>query len=196
MVKGRVDMISQWSIMCICGIGIVLLIGSAFKYERFKTAPFILSIPLIIYYIVVFRSFIKYKIIRLFGLPILISLIYISYVLIFHPYINEKKTLKLFCNKLGKISASKEKTIYAFQPGEITKAMVPFYTGRYVTPVYELEKIKSMGRNEDMLVLVVDERDNRPLYNSLNDTFPNVLVSGQSSRRHMVLLSNEARRDR
>ena len=194
MVKGRLVIISQWSIMSISGISIALLTISAFKYDLYRNITFIVLMPVIlISFIAVFNSFITYKVIKLYSLPLLMILIYISFVLVSYPHINKNKSLKPFCNELGHILTEKEKPLYAFQPCEIARAMVPFYTGCYITPIYTLEEIESIGKNPGNLVLVVDERNSRPLYNSLKDTFSNVLVSGQSGKRHMVLLSNKGK---
>ncbi|RZV78312.1 MAG: glycosyltransferase family 39 protein [Candidatus Scalindua sp. SCAELEC01] len=240
-VKGRLDRASQWFIMCICGMSIVLLPVLALRYDLFKTVSFIVSLPiLIICYIALFYSFITCKVIKLYsshngfrikseiklseynynqdlvsgppglsavrtgktenqigfsiyGLPTLVSLIYISFILVSYPYINEHKSLRPFCNTLGQIPEVEEKPVYAFCPDETTEAMVPFYTGNYITPIYELEEIKALGKSRDAIVLVVDKQGNRPLYNGLKDLFSNTLVSGQTGRRRMVLLSNFSR---
>ena len=187
------DSISQWSILCFCGIAIVVLIIKAFKLDLFRTTQFNFLIPaLVICSIVVFRSFIKKnKVIKLCGISILLSLIYLSGVLVFYPYINEHKSFKPFCEKLGDIMTVREKTLYALQPDETTMAIVPFYTSRYIIPVNELDKIESTAGNNSMLMLVVDKQGSMPLYNSIRKTFHNVLLSKYVNKRYIKLLSNE-----
>ncbi|MDR4496937.1 MAG: glycosyltransferase family 39 protein [Candidatus Scalindua sp.] len=193
------DRIGQWSILCFCGIGSVVLISKAFKLDLFRTAQFNFLIPaLAICSIVVFRSFIKNKVIKLCGISILLSLIYLSGVLVFYPYINERKSFKPFCEKLGEIMTVREKSLYALQPDETTIAIVPFYTSHYIIPVNELDKIESIARNNSVLMLVVDKQDRMPLYKIIRDrnVFHNVLLSETPNMRHMKLLSNEDKQNR
>ncbi|MDR4503526.1 MAG: glycosyltransferase family 39 protein [Candidatus Scalindua sp.] len=194
VTQGRLVSISQWSVMCISFISIATAAIAAFKYDLHKSVAFIVLMPVIlISFIALFHSFITHKCIKLSGLSIVMMPIYLSFVLVSYPYLNENRSLKPFCNELGQIAAIKEQPLYAFQPGEIERAMVPFYTGYYITPIQSLVEMKSMAGSKDVLVLVLDERNSRPLYNSLKDIFPDVLVSGQSGKRHMVLMTNKGK---
>ncbi|GJQ59514.1 MAG: hypothetical protein SCALA701_23150 [Candidatus Scalindua sp.] len=144
-------------------------------------------------YISFWNSFLTCKVITLPGFSPLMILIYISIVLVSYPYLNEKRSLKPFCHELRQILTVKGKPLYAFQSGETERAMVPFYTGHYLTPIQSLDEMRSLGISKDKLVLVVDDRKSRPLYHSLKDRFPDVLVSGQSGKRHMALLTNKGK---
>ncbi|KHE91225.1 MAG: putative glycosyltransferase [Candidatus Scalindua brodae] len=193
-VNSRVDRLSQWSLLCFFGIGIVVFIIKAFKHDLFATAPFILSIPVLaICFIAAFRSFIKNKIIKLRSVSILLGLIYLSGVLTFYPYINEHKSFRPFCEKLGKILTAREGPLYAFQPDEITRAIVPFYTNRYIMPIHGLDNIESLGRNYSVLMLVVDRHGSAPLYKSISEVFPNVLLSEHVNKRYIKLVSSEGK---
>ncbi len=119
------------------------------------------------------------------------GLIYLSGVLTFYPYINKRKSFKPFCEKLDKILAAREEPLYAFQPDERARAIVPFYTGHYMIPVSGLDNIESIGGNKSALLFVMDRQDNMPNYKSVREMFPNVLLSGLANKRYMKLLSNE-----
>lgn len=192
LINGRFARISQWFILCVSGICIIVIAGTGFKFGLIKTVPFVLLMPVLaIGYVFVFRSFVKNRVIKLCGLPLLMSLIYVSCVLIFVPYINENKSFKPFCSKLGEILAVKERTLYAFQPEETTRAVVPFYTGHKLIPVNDLEAAKSLQGSSGVLILVLDKKTPMSNYNSLKDTFPDVILSGLvGNRRRMTLLSN------
>ncbi|MDR4503525.1 MAG: glycosyltransferase family 39 protein [Candidatus Scalindua sp.] len=189
--EGRLDRAGQWCIIGISVMCVVLFPVLAFKYDLYKSVTFIVFMPVILIgSIAPIHSFIRCRVIKLYGLPILLSMLYLSFVLVSYPYINKHKSMKPFCDTLGRLQAVKGKTIYAFCPDETTEAVIPFYTGNYVTPIWELEEMKAVGRERDALVLVVDKHENRPLYNSLSELFCNTIVSGQTGRRRMVLLSN------
>jgi 4-amino-4-deoxy-L-arabinose transferase and related glycosyltransferases of PMT family len=188
----RVYGASQWSILCVSGTGIIVFAVLAFKFELMHTIQFMLSIPLLIFsYVIVCRSFMKKRVFTLCGLPLLIGMIYVSYLLVFIPYIDKRESFKPFCNKLDEIVTVNGRPIYAFQPEETTKAVVPFYTGRKLIPVYDLEAAKSLPRDNNVLMLVLDKHKDMRNYNSLKTLFPDVILSGVvGKRRNYKLLSN------
>jgi 4-amino-4-deoxy-L-arabinose transferase-like glycosyltransferase len=192
LINGRFARISQWLILCVCGVLVLALPCVIFKLALFKTVPFVLLMPVVaIVYIFVFSSFVKNRVIKLCGLPVLISLIYILSILVFVPHINKTNSFRPFCNKLDEIVAVKERALYAFQPEETTRAVVPFYTGRRLIPVNDLKDAKSLSKENDILMLVLDKHKDMRNYNSLKTNFPDVLLSGVvGKRRNFKLLSN------
>lgn len=192
LINGRFARISQWVILCVSSMSIMVIAGAAYKLELIKTVPFLLFIPLLaIGYIFVFRSFVKCNVIKLCGLPVLMSLTYIIFVLVFVSYINERKSFKPFCNELNEILAVRESAIYAFQPDEAARAVVPFYTGHKLVPVNSLEDVRLLQCSEKVLMFVTDMHKNMPNYNSLKTVFPYVMLSEVvGKRRNMKLLSN------
>ncbi len=192
LINGRFVKISQWVILCVSGISIIVIAGVAYKLGLVKTVPFVLLIPLLtISYIYIFRSFVQCNVIKLSGVPVIMSLTYITLVLIFVPYLNEKKSFIPFCSKLGEIVAVNERPIYAFQPEETTRAVVPFYTGRKLIPVNDLETAKSLQGDNNVFMLVLDKHKDMRNYNNLKTLFPDVILSGVvGKRRNFKLLSN------
>jgi 4-amino-4-deoxy-L-arabinose transferase and related glycosyltransferases of PMT family len=194
VVNGKVIKISQWSILCACGICIIVLAGVAFKLELMNN---LISLSLILLlaggYVFIFNSFIKHKVIKLYGLPMLLSLVYVSLVLVFVPYINERKSFYSFCSKLGEIPAVKERNIYAFQPDETTTALVPFYTGNYIRCVNSFREARMLrNNNDDVLLIVLDKHKSQGSSKILRDIYPEVLISEhQGERRYLKLLSNK-----
>jgi len=191
-ISGRFTMISQLIILCVSGIGIIVLVGLAFKCELIHSYPFMLSILILVFsYVLLCRSFIKNRVFGLCGLPLLISMIYVSYLLVFIPYINEMNSFKPLCSKLGEILTVKERALYAFQPEETTRAVVPFYTGRKLIPVEDLEAVKSLRTSDNALMLVLDKHKDMRNYNSLKTFFPDIILSGVvGKKRNFKLLSN------
>ncbi|MFQ5715143.1 MAG: ArnT family glycosyltransferase [Candidatus Scalinduaceae bacterium] len=196
IVNVVIDRISQWFILCVSGISIIVLAGVGFKLGLFKTAPFVLLMPVLaVSYVFVFRSFIKNRVIKLYGLPLSLSLIYVVFVLVFVPYINERKSFKPFCNELSEILAVKDKPLYAFQPDETTRAVVPFYTGHKLIPVNDLVVAKSLQNSDNVLMLIQNKHKNMSNHNSLKDIFPHVILSGSVGKgRNMTLLSNHGKK--
>ncbi|MFQ5687115.1 MAG: ArnT family glycosyltransferase [Candidatus Scalindua sp.] len=190
-----IDRISQWSILCVSGISVIILTGVGFKLGLIKTAPFVLLMPVLaVSYVFVFRSFVKYRVIKLSALPPFLSLIYVAFVLVFIPYINERKSYKPFCYELGEVLAVKERAIYAFRPDETTRAIVPFYTGHKLVPVNDIETARHLQKSDNVLMLVKTKTKHvyMPDYDNLKDIFPDVLLSGViGKRRKMELLSNK-----
>ncbi|MCR4290407.1 MAG: glycosyltransferase family 39 protein [Candidatus Scalindua sp.] len=192
LINGRFARVSQWLILCGCGVLVLALAGVVFKLALYKTAPFVLLWPVVtIGYVFAFRSFVKNRVIKLCGLPVTISLIYVMSVLVFVPYINKANSFRPFCGKLGEILAAKESTLYAFQPEETTRAVVPFYTGRKLLSVNDLNDVKSLPRDNNVLMLVLDKHKDMRNYNSLKTLFPDVILSEVvGKRRNFKLLSN------
>lgn len=193
IINGLFVRVSQWIILCVSGISIIVLAGVAFKLELIKTTPFVLLMPVLaISYVFVIRSFIKNRVIKLCGLPLLMSLIYVVFVLVFIPYINEKKSFKPFFRKFGEILAVKKRTLYAFQPEETTRAVVPFYTDHYIRGVKNFWEAGLLRRNNnDVLLIVLDKHKTQGRSIILRDIYPSVLASKLVGRRRYIkLLSN------
>ena len=161
--------------------------------ELMKNLMFLSLIPLLVGgYVFIFHLFIKYKVIKLYGLPLLISLVYVALVLVFVPYINERKSFNAFCSRLSEIPAVKERNIYAFQPDETTMAIVPFYTGNYIRCVNSLGEAGMLrNNNDDVLLIVLDKHKTQGKSKILRDIYPEVLISEhQGERRYLKLLSS------
>ena len=191
--NGLIDRICQCILVCVLGFFPAALSIYAYKLNLYTPINIIIfAIVILANLILIFYSFIKNHRLKLYSLFMFVGLYYFCAIIIFVPYINEKKSFKPFCSKLEQLMSSKDKFLYAYKPDETTKGIVPFYTGYYLIPVDDLAAAQSLKNDSNILMIVVDKRSAQPRYNSLKDLFPNVLVSEMSgNRRHMRILSNE-----
>jgi 4-amino-4-deoxy-L-arabinose transferase-like glycosyltransferase len=122
-------------------------------------------------------------------LPALTALVVASALLAFVPVAEPKKSLAPFSRALPPIDP-----IPAFQPDEMTLAMIPFYTGRRVKPVETLEEARTISRSRPAYLVVVHKRREEDFLDRLSASFPYRREDQELlGTRRMVLLSTEPR---
>lgn len=103
------------------------------------------------------------------------------------PIVDRSKTMVPFCRQLPPLEV-----VPVYDPDETTKAVIPFYTGRYVRPIATMEEAAKAAETKPAFLVVVDKRGRDGAWEPFKPWYPHVwFVEGKS--RRMALLSNVPR---
>ena len=108
------------------------------------------------------------------------------------PVLDIHKSFVPFCRQIAAIVPAGE-PIYAYQPDETLRGVVPFYTGRYVIETEEFASVETMLQKEEPFYIII--RDKREeMENKLLSTgrLFSLVKHEMGTDRTLVLLSNRA----
>jgi hypothetical protein len=112
------------------------------------------------------------------------------------PPLNEKKSLRTFGEKLSSMIGPNTR-LYGYMADETTLAIVPFYTGRYFTPLEEESALTTLSKesNSEIAIIVLEKRSENQYLEVVRRYFPYVWLnhSNEKSEREMWVLSNVPR---
>ncbi|HKQ31253.1 MAG TPA: glycosyltransferase family 39 protein [Burkholderiales bacterium] len=118
------------------------------------------------------------------------AFVFVSASLSVIPRVNEEKSLRLFFEQLASRTGPQIK-LYAYRPDETTSAAIPFYTGRYFTPVEQEHDLAAIAKQPGAAVVVVVEKRGPPVLPTVRRYFPHEWIARKGQgRRGMWVLSN------
>lgn len=74
------------------------------------------------------------------------------------PYLNKFKSFKPFVSKVIEYVKDIEK-IYAYKPDETLRGFFPFYTGKLIKEIRNVEELLNRARDEKIFIVIRDRRD-------------------------------------
>jgi hypothetical protein len=108
------------------------------------------------------------------------------------PAIDVHKSFVPFCRQIiAKVPASEP--LYAYEPDETLRGVVPFYTGRYVNEIEELASVEMILRKgEPFNVIIRDKREQTEKELLSTGRLTTIVKLEMGTDRTLVLLSNRA----
>jgi 4-amino-4-deoxy-L-arabinose transferase-like glycosyltransferase len=125
------------------------------------------------------------------NLSIILALLFS--VTIAMPVLDMYKSFVPFCRQIAAIVPVGE-PIYAYQPDETLRGVVPFYTGRYVTETEEFASVEMMLQKEEPFYIIIRDKKEE-MENILLSTgrLFSLVKQEMGTDRTLVLLSNRTK---
>lgn len=87
--------------------------------------------------------------------PIIAGLVFVAAIVT--PFMDRHKSFVPFCRDVMAIVPARE-PLYAYSPDETLRGAIPFYTGRYLTEVRDLEKMEQIILGKEQLFIVTRDK--------------------------------------
>jgi len=102
------------------------------------------------------------------------------------PEVDTYKSLKPFAKKVTEY-IPEHLSIYTYKPDETIRALIPFYTGRYLIEIHDKKSLKALNENDKVYIIIRDKDDE--LKNELIDEgFTEILSYSMGTERALSLL--------
>jgi 4-amino-4-deoxy-L-arabinose transferase-like glycosyltransferase len=124
------------------------------------------------------------------NVSIILALLFAVTVVI--PVLDNHKSFVPFCRQIDAIVPVGE-PVYAYQPDETLRGVVPFYTGHYVIEIDKLASVETMLQKEEPFYIIIRDKKEE-LENKLLTTgrLFSLVKLEMGTDRMLVLLSNKA----
>jgi hypothetical protein len=142
--------------------------------------------------VMLLRQFIKDRRANFALLSIFFFLTFIAFTSTFHPHLNKENSVGRQCLEIKGILDERKQPLYALVPSEFSRGAIPFYTGHFMIPLYDLDSVKGISQGGDALILIVDRTKDLSLYTQVHEWFPRILFHGMCDygKRPMWLLGS------